>query len=68
MAYKDKDLYVKWRKWLIDIEQSEADVAKIFKIAPNNLNRSIRNGAIRYTLLRDILAYYGYSVDWTKKP
>ena len=36
----DKNFWVMWKKWLLDIDKTEKEVAIKVGVLPNNLNRS----------------------------
>lgn len=57
-----------WKKWLIDIEKSETYIADERGKKQQNLNRSIKQGSIKYVELSEIVEKYGYSIEIHKKP
>ena len=56
-----------WKKWLIDIEKSETNIAEERGKRRQNLNRSIKQGSIKYIELSEIVEKYGYSIEIHKK-
>lgn len=54
-----------WKKWLIDIDSTETAVAKEMGKQQQNLNRSIKNGSIKFLTLVNILEAYGYNISIT---
>ena len=56
-----------WKKWLIDIEKSETNIAEERGKRQQNLNRSIKQGSIKYLELSEIVEKYGYSIEIHKK-
>lgn len=56
-----------WKKWLIDIGKSETNIAEERGKKQQNLNRTIRQGSIKYIELSEIVEKYGYSIDIHKK-
>ena len=64
----DKETLVKdWKKWLIDINMNETQLAKELGKSQQSLNRTINNGAIKYLELSQIVEKYGYSIAIHKK-
>lgn len=64
----EKDIFIKeWKKLLIDIGMSEAQLAKAVGQSPANLNKKIANGTIRFLELSEILEQFGYKIIITKK-
>lgn len=62
-----EDLQKDWRKWLIDLGKSETELAKENNIFPQNLNRKINSGSIKYLELASILEHYGYTLKIVKE-
>lgn len=64
----EKEQFIKeWRKLLIDIGVSEAQLAKEVGQSPANLNKKIVNGSIRFIELANILEHFGYKITITKE-
>ena len=64
----DKEEFVKqWRKWLVDIGISEAELARTIGQSPANLNKKIANGTIRFLELAEILSKFGYKVEFKEE-
>ena len=57
-----------WKKWLIDIGKTETNVAEEIGRRQQNLNRTIKQGSIKYVELSEIVEKYGYSIEIHKKP
>lgn len=56
-----------WRKWLIDVDTTETQIAKESGRIQQNFNRTIANGSIKYLELSEIVERYGYTIDIRKK-
>lgn len=57
-----KQLEKMWKVFLIEIGKSETEVAKENGYFPQNLNRRIKQGTMKYTELAEIVGRYGYSI------
>lgn len=57
-----KQLEKMWKVFLIEIGKSETEVAKENGYFPQNLNRRIKQGTMKYTELAEIVERYGYSI------
>lgn len=56
-----------WKKFLIDIDKSETQVAKECGKTQQGLNRTIKGGSIKYLELSQIVEKYGYSITIHKQ-
>lgn len=64
----DKTTFHKdWRRFLLEIERSENQIAKEIGQTQQGLNRKIQNASIRYIELSEIVEKYGYSISIHKK-
>ena len=55
-----------WKLFCIDLEKNTTSIAKEIGVAPPNLLKKIRNQTIKYVELSEILAAYGYRIEWIK--
>lgn len=63
-----KDTFLKmWKKFLIDIDKSETQLAKELNLVQSNFNRKTKTGTIKYIEIAEIVEKYGYTVDIRKK-
>lgn len=60
------ELQKMWKKWLIDIDRSETEVAKEIGKQQQNLNRSINSGSIKFLTLVNIFEKHGYKLTLEK--
>lgn len=56
-----------WKKWLVDVDRSGAEIARENDMFPQNLNAKIKNGSMKYVELSEIVEKYGYTVEIHKK-
>lgn len=56
-----------WKKWLIDVDKSEAEIARENEMFQQNLNAKIKNGSMKYVELSEIVEKYGYTIEIRKK-
>lgn len=64
----NNEVFIKeWKKWLIEIDKSETQLAKEIGQSQSNLTQKISRGSIKYTELSNIVEKYGYSIDIHKK-
>lgn len=64
----DKTTFQKdWRRFLLEVERSENQIAKEIGQTQQGLNRKIQNASIRYIELSEIVEKYGYSISIHKK-
>ena len=55
-----------WKLLCIDLDKTTTGIAKEIGVAPPNLLKKIRNQTIKYVELSEILAAYGYRIEWIK--
>ncbi len=55
-----------WKKWLIDVDKSEAEIARENEMFQQNLNAKIKNGSMKYVELSEIVEKYGYTIEIRK--
>ena len=64
----DKEAFIKdWKKFLIDIDKTEKEIAEETNQKQQNLNRKIKDGTIKYLELSEIVEKYGYSIQLHSK-
>lgn len=64
----DKDTFKKqWKKFLIDIDMSETQLANELGVKQATFNEKMRNATIKYIELSDIVEKYGYTIEIRKK-
>ena len=64
----DKDTFKKqWKKFLIDIDMSETQLANKLGVKQATFNEKMRNATIKYIELSDIVEKYGYTIEIRKK-
>ena len=56
-----------WKKWLVDVDKSEAEIARENGMFQQNLNAKIKNGSMKYVELSGIVEKYGYTIEIHKK-
>ena len=56
-----------WKRFLLEIDKSETQMAKEIGQSQQVLNRKILNASIRYIELSEIVEKYGYSISIHKK-
>lgn len=56
-----------WKKWLIDVDKSEAEIARENEMFQQNLNAKIKNGSMKYVELSEIVEKCGYTIEIRKK-
>lgn len=61
------DLKKEWKKWLVEIDETGAGVARAVGQSSANLNKKIANDSIRAVELASILERYGYTLKIVKK-
>ncbi len=65
---RDKTDVVKlWKKWLIDIDTPETEIAKEEGVKQQTLNEKFRKGTIPLLVFWNILERHGYTIDICKK-
>lgn len=52
-----------WKKWLVDVDKSEAEIARENGMFQQNLNAKIKNGSMKYVELSEIVEKYGYTIE-----
>lgn len=55
-----------WKKWLVDVDKSEAEIARENCTFQQNLNAKIKNGSMKYVELSEIVEKYGYTIEIQK--
>lgn len=55
-----------WKKWLVDVDKSEAEIARGNGMFQQNLNAKIKNGSMKYVELSEIVEKYGYTIEIQK--
>lgn len=64
----NKDTFKKqWKKFLIDIDKSETQLANELGVKQATFNEKMRNATIKYIELSDIVEKYGYTIEIRKK-
>ena len=64
----DKDTFKKqWKKFLIDIDMSETQLANELGVKQATFNEKMRNATIKYIELSNIVEKYGYTIEIRKK-
>lgn len=64
----DKDTFKKqWKKFLIDIDKSETQLANELGVKQATFNEKMRNATIKYIELSNIVEKYGYTIEIRKK-
>lgn len=63
---KKEDLAKMWKKWLIDIEKSESEIARQEGITQPTLNEKFRKGTVPFLVFENILEKHGYKFKIVK--
>lgn len=64
----EKEQLVKmWKKWLIDIDKSETEIAKEEGVKQQTLNEKFRKGTVPFLVFENILEKHGYKLKIVKR-
>lgn len=55
-----RDVVKIWKKWLIDVDKTETDIAKEEGISQATLNEKFRKGTVPFYVFANILERHGY--------
>lgn len=63
---EQEDFIKMWRKFLVDIGKTQAEVAEATGQSRQNFGQKINNGTIRFLDIQNIAEKYGYTLEFRK--